>query len=523
MLPIENKTHEFFKSLTLCVCECPILYDICLFNWKTELDSPERVRTFMQSAKFSHGILHAIDLPLREPPTGLMLLAAILEQKGYAVDILDATLLEHPEQYIREHIGDYRLMGFTSLTNAFPEVQKIIRLAKQVHPEIFIVVGGPHVSFMPDSILAEMTEVDAVFIGEAENSFPWFVDRILIQPVIDYVYAGESDRIGETFNFPHLVSQRLATVEDLPKGIAFRPHIADLSEKSSGNLSNSYYHPFPTSILPATLPTVPFPDATDLKVLPLPARHLISRIYKVADIIVNRGCPNQCSFCSRTHLFPKMRIRPLDQVFEEVDYILSESNYKFVNFYDNINISKRYFETFLHGLIARPHMLPWGAELRSDGITLEQAHLMKKANCRVIATGIESASETVLKTNFKFQDIEAVRKGIINVKKAGVAVQAYFVIGLPGDTPSEFDKTLAFLESLPLVPGVDQVNFFVTTPYPGSDLSLNPDKYGINILSKPLDTYDCRQIQLETLTLKVADIARMVERSEQVKKRLRLS
>lgn len=502
------------------------MYDICLFNWKTELDTPKRVRTFMQSAKFSHGVLHAIDLPLREPPTGIMLLSAILEQKGYAVDILDATLLEDPEQYIREHIGDYRMMGLTSLTNDFPEIQNIIRLAKQVHPELFIVVGGPHVSFMPDSVLVEMPEVDAVFVGEAEHSFPWFVDRLLIQPAIDYIYAGESDSMGETANSHNYVSRCLATAEDLPKGIAFRPISSDsatMSSFGSDSPSKIASHISPTSLLPSSLPSVPFPDATNLKVLPLPARHLISRIYKVADILVNRGCPNQCSFCSRTHLFPKMRIRPLDQVFKEVDYILSSANYRFINFYDNININKRYFETFLNGLIARPQMLPWGAELRSDGITLEQAHLMKQANCRVIATGIESASETVLKTNFKFQDIEAVRKGIINVKKAGVAVQAYFVIGLPGDTFAEFDKTLAFLESLPLVPGVDQVNFFVTTPYPGSDLSLNPDKYGINILSKPLDTYDCRQIQLETPTLKVADIARMVEQSDLLKKRLGLS
>ena len=489
----------------------------------------------MQSAMFSKGILHDIGVPLREPPTGLMLLAAILEEKGYTVEILDATLLEHPEQYIREHIGDYRMLGLTSLTNTFPEVQTIIRLAKHMHPGLFIVVGGPHVSFLSDAILEEMPEVDAVFIGEAERSFPWFVDQILLQPAIDYIYAGESYRLGETNNDPNVVSQRLSVAAELPKGIAFRPFLPSAfdtlsasssdfsSESPSESLTNSTSHPSPTSLLPSSLPEVPFPDATDLTVLPLPARHLISRIYQVADVIVNRGCPNQCSFCSRTHLFPKMRIRPLDQVFEEVDYILSCGNYRFINFYDNININKQYFEAFLHGLIARPQMLPWGAELRSDGITLEQAHLMKQANCRVIATGIESASEMVLKTNFKFQNIEAVRQGIINVKQAGVAVQAYFVIGLPGDTPSEFAKTLAFLETLPLVPGVDQVDFFVTTPYPGSDLSLHPDKYGITILSNPLDTYDCRQIQLETSTLKIADIARMVEQSNHVKQNLGLS
>ena len=90
-----------------------------------------------------------------------------------------------------------------------------------------------------------------------------------------------------------------------------------------------------------------FPDPTDLEALPLPARHLISRVYSVADIIVNRGCPNQCSFCSRTKLFPKMRIRSVGQVMQEVDYILSGSNYHFINFYENININHKYFNHFL--------------------------------------------------------------------------------------------------------------------------------------------------------------------------------
>ncbi|MCF2139468.1 MAG: B12-binding domain-containing radical SAM protein [Candidatus Lokiarchaeota archaeon] len=474
--------------------------DVCLFNWKTELENQEKISTFNETAQFRNGILDKVNLFLREPPTGLLLLASILENHGYSVEIIDATLLEDPYLFIKENAKKFRLIGLTALTNTFPEIEEVIRLVKKTNPEIYIIVGGPHVSFEYSNVLNSLPEVDVVCIGEAENTFPWLVDLLLNRPMIDFLYENQRDQIEQYKNTQNHICSLFASLDYVLPGLAYRES------------KNNHTHIISTG----------FPPATNLDLLPLPARHLISRIYKVADILVNRGCPNQCSFCSRTRLFPKMRLRSLNSVIEEVDYVLSCGNYQFINFYDNINVKKTFFEQFLQQLIARPHMLPWGAELRSDVITLEQAKMMKQANCRVVATGIESASDMVLKTNFKFQNLKAVEKGIRNLKEAGIAIQAYFVIGLPGDTPSEFAKTLAFLESLPLRKGEDKVDFFVATPYPGCDLRMNPDKYGIKILNKPFTTYDCRQILITTQTLDVPQIELMIRQAEEIKQKLGL-
>ena len=72
-----------------------------------------------------------------------------------------------------------------------------------------------------------------------------------------------------------------------------------------------------------------YPDPVDLKDVPLPARHLISMNYTVANVLVNRGCPYKCSFCVRTKLFSTVRIRELDNVLDEIDQISNYSNYKF--------------------------------------------------------------------------------------------------------------------------------------------------------------------------------------------------
>ncbi len=475
-----------------------ILIDVCLFNWETELDNPQRRSIFMQSARYRNGILDYVDLPLREPPTGLMLLAAVLESKGYSVEIVDATLLENVDDFLENNLQKFRVIGFTGLTNTFPFIEKIIQRTNQINPEIYIILGGPHASFQYEEILQSLPEVDLICIGEAENTFPWVVERLLHRPAIDFLYDAQSESLEHTFKSRNQINAILTATDDILAGVAYRNAQSEIIYTG-------------------------FPLTPELITLPLPARHLISRIYSVADILVNRGCPNRCSFCSRTRLFPKMRLRSLESVLEELDYVLSCGNYRFINFYDNINIKTAYFERFLKELIARPHMLPWGAELRSDVISLEQADLLKQANCQVVATGIESASDIVLKTNFKFQNLKAVRNGIENLKSAEIAVQAYFVIGLPGDTPQEFAKTLSFLESLPLQPGVDKVNFFVATPYPGCDLRMNPEKYHISLLDKPYTTYNCREIQLTTDNLGVSDIKKMIKQAKQLKKKLGLN
>ncbi len=477
------------------------MIDICLINWRTENFNTQQETNFRDNALYRNGLLIESSQLLKEPPTGLMLLAAIMEERGYSVEILDCTIINDPFEYIKKNAYKYRTIGLTALTNTFSSILKIISVIKSENPQSFIILGGPHVSFEYSNILSTNKNVDAICIAESEKSFPWLIELLLEKPFIDFVYANQN--VESTFNNEQYLIEKMELINEKPKGIAFRQN-KEFYESTQNN----------------QIISTGFPETTDLPSLPLPARHLTSKIYSVADIIVNRGCPNQCSFCSRTKLFPKMRIRSVNQVMKEVDYILSGSNFKFINFYDNININHSYFNNFLNELINRPKMLPWGAELRADVLTEEETLKLQKSNCRVIATGIESASKEVLEINFKFQNPEKVFEGIALIKKAKIAVQAYFVIGLPGDNATYFQDTLEMVKSLPLERGIDKINFFVTTPYPGSDLSLNPNKYGIEIYDYNFDNYNCENIILETPSLKKKDIKIMIQKAKELKESL---
>ena len=152
----------------------------------------------------------------------------------------------------------------------------------------------------------------------------------------------------------------------------------------------------------------------------------------------------------------------------------------------------------------------WGCELRVDSITLDEAKLLKNAGCKLVATGIESANVKVLKKNFKFQDHEQVLEGIINLKSEDIPIQAYFVLGLPGETEETVLQTIKYIKRLPFDSN-DQINFFAATPYPGSRLWEEMNDFMLKIIEKDFSKYDCEHVIFETDTLKKSELDRLFQ------------
>lgn len=367
----------------------------------------------------------------REPPIGMLHIAAVLEKAGHSVEIQDLSM----RKLEIEQLPD--LVGIGCLTNTYNMSIEILKDIKSNYPGVRTVIGGPHVTFKP---------YDALATG-----------------VVDYVVRGE----GED-----------AFLKIWDKPMIYAPPV-------------------------------------DINTLPLPARHLLQRKYRVASILINRGCPYKCAFCVRQRLFQHdVRLRDPANVAVELKQVES-FGYEYVNFYDNINIKLDHAFEVCKAVRQLGVNLPWGCELRSDFLTEKLAQALSKSGCRAIGTGAESGSEQVLKSINKDQDPKLVKKGISHAKGAGLIVQAYFVLGLPGETWETFRQTLRYIQELGLEPGVDKINFFVATPYPGSELYEHPEEFGIKILHENWDLYDCEHVIFETKHLKKEDIEQMIEEAKE--------
>jgi len=403
----------------------------------------------------------------REPNLGILYLAAILEQNNIPVEILDLEQYyglepEELNKIIIEKIKQYEIIGITSLTNTFYLVKQIAELIKRSNKEKIVVLGGPHVSFQYEEILKIEPVIDFICVGESETSF---------LKLINLIFREKNNLMS---------SQMFGRELDAIKGLAYR------------NLEGNVIF-------------TGLPKPIDIDTIPQPPRYLLSQenfYYRVASVIINRGCPNSCSFCSRQKLFPKTRIRSLDSILSEIRDIISYQTYNYINFYDNINIDRKFFHGFCRLFIDNEIKIPWGCELRVDSITAEDARLLKEAGCKLIATGIESASIKVLKNNLKYQDPKRVLSGIKHLKAVNIPIQAYFVLGLPGETELTFQETLDFIKELPLDTD-DKINYFAATPYPGSRLWDERERFNINIFEFNFTKYDCQHIIFETADLSV--------------------
>ncbi len=421
----------------------------------------------------------------REPNMGLLYLAAVLDSNNIDVEILDLEQFmklgkNQRKDIIIESATSHQIIGITSLTNTFNNALQIASIIKNQFPEKFIIMGGAHVSFLYEKILKMDFQneniIDIICIGEAEDNFLKLVKLLLTHNLNSSNFGG--------------LKQKINNIKD----------IAYINSKGK------YIY---TGIQPKII---------NLDNLPLPARYKLSPVnyaYTVANVIVNRGCPNECSFCSRQRLFKTTRIKSINSLIAELRDIKSSFTYKFINFYDNINLNNQIFQEFCNILKRKEFNLPWGCELRIDKISYDDARLLKEAGCMVIATGIESASEKVLKQNFKYQNPERIKKGIENLKKFNIPIQAYFILGLPGETQKTFQKTIDYIKNLPLIKE-DIINYFMATPYPGSKLWEDSSAFQIKIFESDFSKYDCNHLIFETKDLKRVQLEKMRKEAKEI-------
>jgi len=416
--------------------------DILFINPRTELED---------RAKIFH----------REPPNGLLILCAILENAGYDVNVLDLSVATSSEleNYLLE---EPTVVGITSLTNTYPIAMKILDKVKKIIPNSITLYGGPHATFKYADVLLKNKSVDFVLCGEADQTILQFM-----QAISDLSY----------FKVPNL---------------AYR---------ANGKINYSEFY-----------------DPINLDDLPLPARHLLDlEKYEVGTIVVNRGCVFNCAFCVRQKIFKKVRYRKIADIIQEMQ-ILSRLGYRFVNLYDNLNISEDYAIKLCHEIERSKLKLNWGCELRADRVSKALAVSLKRAGCKVIAVGVESGDPKVLQKSNKIQNLSLVKEGISNAKNEGLSVQAYFVIGLPGETEASFILTCNFLNDLQLELGNDRVNFFAATPYPGTDLYEQSASFGVHILHEKWELYDNAHIIMDLDSIEFNKLQKNFEAGKKIEK-----
>ncbi|HLN89796.1 MAG TPA: cobalamin-dependent protein, partial [Candidatus Binatia bacterium] len=114
------------------------------------------------------------------PPLGLAYVAAALEKSGYPVEIYDNYLLERPIEEVKGEIRKRQpqIVGITCSSLTYSRCVEMAKAVKETCPTCKVIVGGPHPSYMPETML-QHKEIDYVVIGEGEQTIVALVGNIL--------------------------------------------------------------------------------------------------------------------------------------------------------------------------------------------------------------------------------------------------------------------------------------------------------------------------------------------------------
>jgi len=100
-----------------------------------------------------------LDDETRNPPLGLLYIAAFMEKLGYPVHVTDL----RGKQVTDLQLEDADIYGVTAASPDYPLSLEIARIIKAKNPQSWVVLGGIHASSVPQQIGPEF---DKVVVGE---------------------------------------------------------------------------------------------------------------------------------------------------------------------------------------------------------------------------------------------------------------------------------------------------------------------------------------------------------------------
>jgi radical SAM superfamily enzyme YgiQ (UPF0313 family) len=179
-----------------------------------------------------------------------------------------------------------------------------------------------------------------------------------------------------------------------------------------------------------------------------------------------------CSFCSNKQLKQSqsgsyVRFRSVDNVLEEINRVVSRYLPSEIYFQDDTFTLKGDFIEEFCRKYSHKFKIPFEFFSCISPSVIEILKKLRKVGGRRVSFGIESGSEDLrrknLKKNFSNKEVIAVFK---EAKKIGYQTEAFVMIGMPDETPQDFECTVKLLKKI----NPDLYSLSIYFPFKGTDL-----------------------------------------------------
>ncbi len=339
--------------------------------------------------------------PFMPPVTPISLgnLGAVLKTMGHDVKVMSlGSNSRFSPGALRSFLSDFspRLVGFGTYQRNILYVKAIAEMVKEMLVDVFVVLGGPQATFLPDAALLSMPEIDYVSRGEGEA---------VIRAIAEAIESG-TDK------------------EPVP-GATLRTDDGECITKEQGHLPvdlDDYPSPWLTGVL----------DPADMD---------------ESIMLTSRGCPNNCTFCYTPAAFGReTRSQSVERVLEDIDLVANAGKGRLWFADPNFSFSEKRVIEILEGILTKGIKTEMWVETRADMLSPDLISLMKRAGVRSIAMGLESASPNVYPLLNKGIEPDRIGSAARAAIEEGLDVELFSQYALPRESFEDAIETLRFVK-----------------------------------------------------------------------------
>jgi radical SAM superfamily enzyme YgiQ (UPF0313 family) len=361
---------------------------------------------------FINAINPKSEIETRYTPLGILYLSASLK-KAFHKGTFEVKLVNKGvEKNIKSFMPD--IVCITAVSQNFNYAIQYAKLARRFG--LLTIVGGVHVSIMPESLTKDM---DVGCIGEGELTV------VELMKIFQEYNAFPTDELEKLYGIVFWKNGELIKTQP-------RPLIIDMDQ------------------------LIPYPDRS----LEGPVKH--------AYVFSSSGCPFRCAFCSSSRYWNHVRFFSPEYVLSEIRRLTEQAGVKMISFYDDLFVADKKRLHKIATLIEQngfSKTIKFTCSCRSNLVTEDIVTDLKRMGVVSVGMGLESGNPRIL--NFlkgKTVTVEDNLRAVELLSSVGIKANASFIIGSPTETEEEMMDTYDFIRKSRL----SFVDIYVLMPYPGT-------------------------------------------------------
>ncbi len=382
----------------------------------------------------------------------------------FGVFILEAYISKQLKKNVEIKISDYNCENWLDIFNRFcPEIvgislstlilndaKKIAKQIKTINPNTLVIVGGPHVSAVPEHTL-RYPFFDIGFLGEAERPLTKFLKYYLRYKKVDY--------------------QRFRNIP----GIILKTKKGIFINKKSDYIQNL-----------DEIPPINYGKANLNHYLEKSQTIRAVKSMRTFTMMTSRGCPYNCFFCASSVVSKRnVRFNSAEYVINNIKSLYKKYQIEGIYFHDDLFIANKERTKKICNYLIKSGLnkkIKWACQVRTEVVLNceDILDLIKKAGCVQFEFGFESGNDRMLKLlKGNSASVENNQKALDLTNRHGIKVYGNFMFGNYSETTGDMQDTIDFIKK-----NIDKLNFYyvyAANPLPGTTWwkkgSFNPENF----------------------------------------------